>query len=156
MDISLSELKEKEIINVFDGKKLGHIIDILFDIENGLVRGIVVPGEKKFFKKSEDIFIPLEKLKKIGDDVVLVKLPVQMQNERAFQGYGKKQVTENKKYNYKNMQNYYGYDMAEYGSKEKHSYEFDEKRTKNQIKGQSQSNNGSYVRFKPINNKKYK
>ena len=80
MDISLSELKEKEIINVFDGKKLGHIIDILFDIENGLVRGIVVPGEKKFFKKSEDIFIPLELIKKIGEDVILVKLTGQEPN----------------------------------------------------------------------------
>ena len=81
MEVSFSELKEKEIINVFDGKKLGRIIDILFDNSSGTVRGVVVPGEKKLFRKGEDIFVPLEKLKKIGDDVILVSLQVgNMQN----------------------------------------------------------------------------
>ena len=36
MEISFAELKEKEIVNVCDGKKLGHITDIVFDNENGI------------------------------------------------------------------------------------------------------------------------
>ena len=76
MDIAFTDLKEKEIINVADGKKLGHIIDFLFDIENGQVKGVVVPGQRKIFRKTEDIFIPLEQIRKIGGDVILVKLRV--------------------------------------------------------------------------------
>ena len=85
MDISFADLKEKEIINVFDGKKLGRILDILFDVSSGAVRGIVVPGERKIFRKNDDIFVPLERIKRIGDDVILVSLPVQNQLENISQ-----------------------------------------------------------------------
>ena len=74
MEVSYTNLKNKEVINVFDGRKMGHIIDILFDSVSGGVKGFFVPGDKKIFRKSEDIFIPLTKIKKIGDDVVLVVL----------------------------------------------------------------------------------
>lgn len=74
MDISFVEIREKEVVNIFDGKKLGHIIDIIFERESGRVKGVVVPGIKKFMRKTEDIFVPIENLKKIGEDVLLVKL----------------------------------------------------------------------------------
>lgn len=74
MDISFCEIREKEIINIYDGKKLGHIIDIIFDRESGQVQGVIVPGIKKFMRKTEDIFVPIANLKKIGADVLLVKL----------------------------------------------------------------------------------
>lgn len=74
MEISFADLKEKEVINIFDGKKLGRIIDITFDGASGQVLGIVLPGIKKFMRKSEDIFVPISNLKKIGEDVLLVKL----------------------------------------------------------------------------------
>lgn len=151
MDISLSELKEKEIINVFDGKKLGRIIDILFDIENGLVRGIVVPGERKVFKKSEDIFIPLERLRKIGDDVVLVKLQTISEREYGFHpsGYDKRKGKQ------ASTSNYYNFGRIGYQNQQEIRMEKEEI-NKDKSKSQSQSINGSYVRFKPINNKKYK
>jgi len=75
MDISFSTLKTCEIINEYDGKRLGRIIDIVFDDEAGYVLGLVVPGIKKgIFRKSEDIFIPLSNIIKMGRDVILVKL----------------------------------------------------------------------------------
>lgn len=73
MEISFSLLRSKEIINVFDGKRLGRAVDIVFDKETAKVLGVIVPGEKKIFRKSDDIFIPIELIKKIGDDVILVK-----------------------------------------------------------------------------------
>lgn len=152
MEISLAELKEKEIVNVVDGKKLGRIIDILFDVENGLVRGIVVPGERKIFKKSEDIFIPLEKLRKIGDDVILVKLEI---NNQIMQNYGKGYRVEKERVKEKQI---YNYDITE--QNQTNNYYHQERKENNFNKniniGQSQSNNRSYVRFKPINNIKYK
>jgi len=74
MEISFSVLRTKEIVNIYDGKRLGRIIDISFEKETGRVLGFVVPGIKKVFKKSEDIFIPLELVKKVGEDVILVRL----------------------------------------------------------------------------------
>ena len=158
MDISFAELKEKEIVNVFDGKKLGRIIDILFDIESGMVRGIVVPGEKKFFKKSEDIFIPLERMKKIGNDVILVKL--QFQTEGEFGAYGHSYAFENQRYKNQKTRHYNYYKEYNNDSKQSnHMVNYNQNvKTQPQTinKSQSQSNSGSYVRFKPINNMKYK
>ena len=85
MEITFNILRSKEIVNIYDGKRLGRIIDVAFDKQTGKVLGFVLPGIKKVFKKSEDIFIPLDLIKKIGDDVILVKLsPVEepMQKRR--------------------------------------------------------------------------
>ena len=48
-DLTFCELREKEVINIVDGKKLGRILDIAFT-RQGTIVGIIVPGEKKFFK----------------------------------------------------------------------------------------------------------
>ena len=74
MEISFSLIRSKDVVNVYDGKRLGRATDILFDASTGKVLGIVLPGIKKMFRKNEDIFVPIELLKKIGDDVILVKL----------------------------------------------------------------------------------
>lgn len=73
MEISYNDLKTKEIINLSNGAKMGHIIDLIFDSEKGRILGFIVPGEKRFFKKNEDVFIPLEKVRRVGDDVILVR-----------------------------------------------------------------------------------
>ena len=78
MEITLSELKEKEVVNAFDGKKLGRIVDLIFDADLSLLLELVLPGEKRLFKKSEDLFIPVSKISKIGKDVILVILETQL------------------------------------------------------------------------------
>lgn len=65
------------MVNVVDGRRLGHIVDIVFNLENGCVVGVVVPGEKSFwnvFKGGTELFIPLSQIVKIGEDAVLVEL----------------------------------------------------------------------------------
>lgn len=74
METTFNEIRAREIINIFDGKRLGRAQDIVFEKETGQVSGIVVPGVSKFLRKSDDIFIPIDKIKKIGDDVILVAL----------------------------------------------------------------------------------
>lgn len=74
MEISFSLLRSKEIVNIYDGKRLGRAVDIIFERETAKILGITVPSEKKLFKKQEDIFVPIELIKKIGEDVILVKL----------------------------------------------------------------------------------
>ena len=76
--LRISELRAKEVISVLDGKRLGFIGDLEIDLEAGRVKGIVVPGAGKIlglFGRDNDIYIPWEKIVKIGVDVVLVDLP---------------------------------------------------------------------------------
>ena len=75
-ELTFCELREKEVVNVTDGKRLGRIIDMALTF-SGHVCGIVVPGDKKLMKcvaGKESIFIPWSSICKIGDDVILVDL----------------------------------------------------------------------------------
>ena len=77
MEITFCDLRAKEVINICDGKRLGNIIDIVFDSCCARITGIVVPGERNFFcffKNCVDIFIPFNIFRKIGRDVILVVL----------------------------------------------------------------------------------
>ena len=77
MDTSFLELRCKEVVNVVDGRRLGHIVDVIFNLENGCLQGVVVPGEKSFwnvFKNGTELFIPLCQIVKVGEDAVLVEL----------------------------------------------------------------------------------
>lgn len=76
-ELTFCELREKEIVNVNDGKRFGKIIDLALSC-NGRVLGIMAPGDKSLFKSfgSRDaLFIPWQNINKIGDDVILVNLP---------------------------------------------------------------------------------
>jgi YlmC/YmxH family sporulation protein len=73
-----SELREREVVNVLDGRRLGLATDLEIEAETGRIKAIVVPGPGKFlwlFGKSEDFVIPWEKIIKIGVDVILVETP---------------------------------------------------------------------------------
>ena len=73
-----SELRELEVVNLLDGKRLGFASDLEIDPETGKILAIVVPGPGKFlglFGKNIDFVIPWEKIRKIGVDVVLVETP---------------------------------------------------------------------------------
>ncbi len=76
MDRAVCILREKVVVNICDGKKLGHVIDINFN-SHGHILGIVVPGDKKFIKSlsaGDSIFVPWRCIVKIGEDTILVEL----------------------------------------------------------------------------------
>lgn len=73
----VSELRVLDIINIEDGRRLGPLIDLDLDLEKGMVKGLVVlepVRTKSFFGggRSGDIFIPWEKVVKVGLDVILI------------------------------------------------------------------------------------
>ena len=73
---SFTEMSRKTVINVADGRELGHVCDMVFNNCGGII-GFVVPGKKSFFKSitsSENVFIPWNRIIKIGSDVILVEL----------------------------------------------------------------------------------
>ena len=77
METSFLELRCKEVINVVDGTRLGHVVDIVFELPSGQIKGIVVPGTKTIFgflKGGNDLFIPFSQICEIGADTILVEL----------------------------------------------------------------------------------
>lgn len=77
MESSFLELRCKEVINVTNGKKLGRIIDIVFDLPTGKIKGFVVPINStgfNFFKQPQNLFIAYNQICKIGEDTILVEL----------------------------------------------------------------------------------
>ena len=67
----------KEVININNGKRLGFVQDVCADLETGKITSIIVPGSKKLinmFSKEDDIVIAWQKIKCIGDDLILVDI----------------------------------------------------------------------------------
>ncbi len=77
METSFLELRCKQVINVVDGRSLGHIIDMVIDTRSCRVLGLVLPGNRNFlniFRTCDDIFIPFCCICKIGEDTILVEI----------------------------------------------------------------------------------
>lgn len=75
--MKLSELQKKDIINIRDGKIIGRIIDVEFDINSGYMIHFVIEKAhfvKNLFSTSEDITIKFSQIKKLGDDVILIDI----------------------------------------------------------------------------------
>lgn len=77
MESSFIELRCKEVVNVLDGRRLGHIIDIVFDLGSARVLGFTLPAEKSgwnIFKNSNQFFLPYGCIVRIGEDTILVEM----------------------------------------------------------------------------------
>ena len=76
--LSTDKLKHREVINIRDGRSLGYIEDIEVNLELGTIEGIVIPAERGLFSffgtKAEDLVVKWDRIRTIGDDVVLVDL----------------------------------------------------------------------------------
>lgn len=101
METSFSELKQKEVVNLVDGRRLGRTCDVVFTYPEGRVCGIVVPGTKgRHFFRTSELFIDLKSITKIGEDVVLVNLrPIvksdcKTNKKRRCSGYGEAEYEE--------------------------------------------------------------
>ena len=71
------DFKHKEVINITDGKRLGFVQDVTADLESGVITSIIVPGNTKLFNMfsgNNDIIIPWQNIRCIGDDVILVEI----------------------------------------------------------------------------------
>ncbi|AFS78322.1 putative sporulation protein YlmC/YmxH [Gottschalkia acidurici 9a] len=75
--IKASDLREKEVINIRDGTRLGLIEDVEVNLEKGIIEAIIVPGSGSIFSlfsKSRDYIIGWRNITRIGSDVILVDL----------------------------------------------------------------------------------
>ena len=73
----LSDLQNKYIVNVNDGKNIENIKDIKIDENNGSIMSLVIEPNKNFsfFSKGKvDTEIAWNTIEKIGEDVILVNI----------------------------------------------------------------------------------
>ncbi len=72
---SLCELKNKEVINICDGARLGFVSDIELELDSGRVVAMLVPGCSRLFDfgKGELVRILWCDIERIGDDVILIR-----------------------------------------------------------------------------------
>ena len=71
---STCELREKEVINLCDGSRLGCPCDFEFNVCEGKITAIIVPRSAGFLglSHSHDLVIPWNKIECIGEDAILV------------------------------------------------------------------------------------
>ena len=76
--LSTDKLKNKEVIIMRDGRSLGFIYDIEVNLEKGTIDGVIIPAERGLFRffgnREDDFVIKWDRIRTIGDDVVLVDL----------------------------------------------------------------------------------
>ncbi|MBW3495325.1 YlmC/YmxH family sporulation protein [Bacillus sp. FDAARGOS_1420] len=75
--IRISDFQMKDVVNISDGKKLGNIGDIDFDIDTGKIRAVIISKQTRMlglFGKEVEFVIPWERIMKIGEDVILVRV----------------------------------------------------------------------------------
>ncbi|MGE4284237.1 MAG: YlmC/YmxH family sporulation protein [Clostridia bacterium] len=83
--VRASDFRQKEVINVSDGKRLGFVYDVEIDMNKGVIVSIIVPGPGKImglFGRDTDYVIPWTSIKKVGEDIILVDM-----NEAVMKRY---------------------------------------------------------------------
>ena len=76
--MNFSEIREKDVINIRDGRNLGKPIDLILN-DSACVQALVVPsgagGLFGFIKQDrEGCVIDWSRVRRIGDDVILVEV----------------------------------------------------------------------------------
>ncbi len=74
--MNLSDLQNKEVIDISTGTRLGSIIDVIISLD-GTIQKLILDNRKLsrkiLSKNDQDITIEWKQIIKIGDDILLVK-----------------------------------------------------------------------------------
>ena len=69
----LSELQQKEIVNIVNGKRIGMIIDVIVD-DKGNINNLVLEEKRGRTFSREEYNVSWSQIVKIGDDIILVDI----------------------------------------------------------------------------------
>ena len=67
----LSDLQLKEIVNIYNGKRIGIIVDAVVD-EKGYIKNLILEEKRGRRFSREEYNISWTQIIKIGDDIILV------------------------------------------------------------------------------------
>ena len=76
MSIRYNELRQKEVVNICDGRRLGCVCDAVLT-KGGQIEALVVPGQCgmcSFIRSGKETVIPWCRIVRLGDDVILVDI----------------------------------------------------------------------------------
>ena len=85
MSCRMGELRNKEVINVKDGTRIGFVCDGEIDTHTAVLTAVVVYGRLRLFGllgREEDFVIPWQDIVLIGDDAVLVNFEEKDEKEK--------------------------------------------------------------------------
>ena len=75
--MTFTELKQKDVVNVRDGRRLGKPIDLVLN-DMASVEALAVPVNSGFLnmlrQEKEGCLVPWNQIIRIGDDVILIDL----------------------------------------------------------------------------------
>lgn len=77
MKCTLSEMRNKEIINIKNGARLGYVDDIEFETETASVKSFIVYGRTRFFGflgREDDLIITCDEIEVVGVDTILISV----------------------------------------------------------------------------------
>ncbi len=74
MDCVFTDLRNKEVVNRYSGKRLGYVTDVELDTRDARLLAILVPGEGGLFRRSPALRIPWACIEHIGEDLIIVNL----------------------------------------------------------------------------------
>lgn len=89
---SVNDLREKEVINVCDGRRLGYVYDVEVEACSGRIVAIIVLFDCRVFGfgKCEELVIPWDKISCFGEDAVLVSIGADIYERLKCEGRSKK------------------------------------------------------------------
>lgn len=76
MICSFSSLRDKEVVNVRTGEKIGFIDDMELDSVSGRIVSLIIYGRSRAFGlmgRDEDIVVRCSDIELVGEDTVLVR-----------------------------------------------------------------------------------
>jgi len=71
-----SEFRDREVICIRTGQRLGFVCDVEFQSPEGRVTALIVPGRARYlglFGREEDYILPWECITRVGEDVILIE-----------------------------------------------------------------------------------
>ena len=81
-ELTLSDIEEKDVINVVTGERIGFVSSLRIDTNSGQIIAITVQPSMKFvsfFSKDEaSVVVPWNQILKIGEDVIIVNVAQQL------------------------------------------------------------------------------
>lgn len=85
----LSEIGGQEIINLYDGGRLGVVadVDLLINDDTGAIEALLIPETKGFFSFMSDknfIEVPWDAIRKIGQDTLIVELEKKDERRKGY------------------------------------------------------------------------
>ncbi|MBX5464134.1 MAG: YlmC/YmxH family sporulation protein [Clostridia bacterium] len=72
-----SDMRERDVIDVLTGRRLGNVEDLDIDVETGRVRALIIPGERRLLgflgTGGKELRIPWSAVQVVGEDAILVR-----------------------------------------------------------------------------------